>query len=269
MSHDTASKIIALLHKTPSIQTVDITGGAPELHAEFKYLVKEAHAAGKEIIDRCNLTVFFEANQEETPRFLADHGVRVIASLPCYSKENVEKQRGGGVFGKSIKALQILNDLGYARKGSGLTLDLVFNPLGASLPPNQSSLEHDYKIRLREDFRIEFNQLLTITNMPIKRFLHDLQKQNRYEEYMNLLVQSFNPGAVSQLMCRDTISIGWDGKLYDCDFNQMLDIPMNWKLRTIHDIDSFDELASGDIAFGDHCYGCTAGSGSSCTGALT
>ncbi len=264
MTRKTAERIVALLAQAPAVHTVDVTGGAPELHPEFRYLVERARALGKDVIDRCNLTVFFEPGQKETPFFLRHHQVQIIASLPCYSKENVERQRGHGVFDKSIKALRLLNNLGYGKEGSGLTLDLVYNPTGPSLPPPQNELENDYKRELKDFFGIEFNRLLTITNMPIQRFLADLRRNGSLEGYMDLLVQNFNPQAADGIMCRYLISIGWDGQIYDCDFNQMLEIPLGRKKRTVWEIDSFDEFRDEAIAFEDHCYGCTAGAGSSC-----
>ncbi len=268
MSRETAERIIHLLKKSTGIQTVDLTGGAPELNPNFRYLVSEARALGKEVINRCNLTVFYQKGQEEIPSFLRNHKVRIVASLPCYSKENVDRQRGKGVFERSIEALKILNGLGYGREGTELELDLVYNPVDAHLPPPQAELEGSYKEELRGLFGIEFNRLFTITNMPIKRFLHQLEREGKFQEYMELLVTSFNPQAALGVMCRNLISIGWDGQIYDCDFNQMLEIPIGGKERTIWVIDSFDEFSSGPITFADHCYGCTAGAGSSCTGTL-
>jgi radical SAM/Cys-rich protein len=216
-----------------------------------------------EVIDRCNLTVLFEPAQEDTANFLKENCVRIIASLPCYLEENVDFQRGKDAFSKSIRGLRLLNSLGYG--SSDLVLDLVFNPIGPFLPPSQDSLQEKYKINLWENFGIKFNQLFTITNMPIKRFLDDLKRNNKLEDYMELLINSFNPSAVNSIMCRSLISIGHDGKIYDCDFNQMLDLP---KSKTIWDITSFEEMVSGPITFGNHCFGCTAGEGSSCTGTL-
>lgn len=268
MDQPTLSRVIALLTKSPGIKTVDITGGAPEMNPGFRELVIAARKLGKRVIDRCNLTVFYEHGQSETPEFLATHGVEVVASLPCYSKENVEKQRGRGVFGQSIEALRRLNTLGYGDEKSGLKLDLVYNPLGASLPPGQAQLEQRYHQELKELFGIRFNRLYTITNMPIKRFLTDLQRSGKLVEYMELLTNSFNPAAASGVMCRNLLSVAWDGELFDCDFNQMLEMPLGFKKTTLWDIESFDALSEKRIAFDDHCYACTAGSGSSCGGAL-
>ena len=268
MEKKTADRLIDLLDQSPTIHTVDLTGGAPELNPHFRHLVRELKKMNKEIIDRCNLTVFFEKGQEDMAQFLRAHRVKIVASLPCYSRQNVDAQRGGGVFDKSIRALQLLNELGFGKTGSGLELDLVYNPLGAFLPPPQEKLELDYKKELRDLFGIEFNRLLTITNMPIRRFLDQLVRENKYEEYMALLVNSFNAHATLSIMCRNLISIGWDGKIYDCDFNQMLEIPVGGKRRTIWEIETFGQISEAPIAFDNHCYGCTAGAGSSCGGSL-
>lgn len=269
MSRDTADRILALLAATAAIETVDVTGGAPELNPNFRRLVTESRRLGRAVIDRCNLTVLFEPGQKELAAFLAHHHVRVTASLPCYTSDNVDKQRGKGVFGKSIEALRILNDLGYGNANAGLELDLVYNPVGPHLPPPQASLEADYRERLRADFGVEFNQLFTITNMPIKRFAEQLARLKQTEEYMGLLVNHFNPGTVDDLMCRHLISVGYDGQLYDCDFNQMLDIHAGGSKITVWDIETFADLVERDIATDSHCFGCTAGAGSSCGGSLT
>jgi radical SAM/Cys-rich protein len=231
--------------------------------------VPSARPSAREVIDRCNLTVLFEPGQEDLPDFLAENRVHVIASLPCYGPRNVDEQRGKGVFDKSIAALQRLNQLGYGRPGTGLGLDLVYNPLGAHLPPSQDRLEADYKQRLGDDHGIVFNRLYTITNMPIRRFAHQLARDGKWDTYMRLLVESFNPAAVSGLMCRSQVSVGHDGKLYDCDFNQMLDMELlSDAPPTIWDIDSFAALDHRRIATDGHCFGCTAGAGSSCGGAI-
>lgn len=268
MEWPTIDRILQLLADDPNIALVDITGGAPELNPHFRDFVRALRASGKDVIDRCNLTALFENGQEDTAEFLAEQGVQVVASLPCYLEDNVNKQRGNGVFIKSINALKRLNDLGYGQLGSGLELDLVYNPIGARLPPSQADLETTYRDHLQKNFGILFNRLFTITNMPIKRFAHMLARDGLAEQYMQLLIDNFNIQAARQVMCTQLISISWDGKLYDCDFNQMLEIPLNHKPRTIWDIPSFSSLGQG-IAFGDHCFGCTAGAGSSCTGALT
>ncbi|MGE3537507.1 MAG: arsenosugar biosynthesis radical SAM (seleno)protein ArsS [Candidatus Tectimicrobiota bacterium] len=269
-------RIMALaldLARAAKAQTVDITGGAPELHPAFRTLVRQARQEGFQVLDRCNLTVLHEPGQEDLAAFLAQQGVQVIASLPCYLEDNVEQQRGRGVYGKSIEALRQLNALGYGRDGSGLLLHLVYNPIGTHLPPPQVQLEAEYKRELQSRFGIHFNHLYTITNMPIARFAHSLQREGTFDAYMSLLAEAFNPATLVQVMCRNLISIAWDGYLYDCDFNQMLalhagngiplrlgDAPADALVRQIR------EYA---IVVGQHCYGCTAGTGSSCGGALT
>ena len=268
MTRPTAERVIALLVNTPEVEAVDITGGAPELNPNFRTLVKESRRLEKRVIDRCNLTVLLEPGQEDLLEFLRDQQVDIIASLPCYTAENVDKQRGRGVFERSIRSLRLLNQEGYGRPGSGLTLDLVFNPGGASLPPPQQVLEREYKQRLREDFGIEFGRLLTITNMPIRRFSDYLVRIGKQEQYNALLANSFNPGTVERVMCRTLISVSWDGRLFDCDFNQMLDMPTTRPL-SIWDIDSYRCVARDRIQVGDHCFGCTAGTGSSCGGQLS
>jgi len=275
MAPRTADRVLALLAGNPGIATLDLTGGAPELQEEFRKLVTGAHALGRRVIDRCNLTVFDAPGQHDTPEFLARHGVRVVASLPCYTRENVEQQRGRFVFDRSIAALQRLNALGYGQAGARPAggsaahgLDLVYNPLGPSLPPPQAELEERYRSELRELFGIEFDRLLTITNMPIKRFAHQLAREGRAVEYQSLLVNHFNPETVPELMCRHLVSVSWDGRLFDCDFNQMLEIPAAAGPATLWEVDDFDTFAGEAIATGSHCFGCTAGSGSSCSGAL-
>lgn len=268
MERKTAERLMELLEKSSTIQTVDLTGGAPELNPHFCFLVSESRRLDREVIDRCNLTVLFVPGQEETPVFLKGHRVQIVASLPCYSKENVEKQRGRGVFDKSIRALKLLNELGYGREGTGLMLNLVYNPVGPFLPPPQSALEADYKKELKELFGIEFNHLLTITNMPIKRFHDYLGRRRELNQYADLLETHFNRDAADRVMCRNLISVSWNGDLYDCDFNQMLEMPLGGKRRTIWEIESFEELKSEGIQFANHCYGCTAGHGSSCSGSL-
>jgi radical SAM/Cys-rich protein len=262
-----AERVLTLLASTPSIHTVDITGGAPELNANFRALVEESRRMGKNVIDRCNLTVLFEPGQELLADFLAAQKVEITASLPCYTETNVDQQRGKGAFEKSIRALRLLNAIGYGHPGSELALNLVYNPLGASLPPPQEKLEADYKTQLRENFGIEFNRLFTITNMPIKRFADFLFREGKHESYMALLANHFNRATVENLMCRELVSVGWDGKLYDCDFNQMLDLETPGR-KTIWDIDTFTGLAEMEIATRNHCFGCTAGAGSSCGGSL-
>ena len=267
MTQPTAERILRLLERSRTVGTLDITGGAPELNPHFQMLVVEGRKLGLRVIDRCNLTILTEPGFEELGSFLAQHGVEIIASLPCYTEENVDRQRGRGAFGRSIKALRQLNRLGYGDCTGNLVLHLAYNPLGPSLPPAQMPLEADYKRHLRTSFGIEFNHLLTITNMPIKRFSEQLIHLGQYESYQRLLIEHFNPETVSQLMCRAQINIGWDGKLYDCDFNQMLELPVA-DARTVWDIENFDELTSQRIVTGQHCFGCTAGAGSSCGGAI-
>ena len=246
-------------------QIIDITGGAPELSDFFSYFVETAQGTGAHIIDRCNLTIIEEPGFEYLPEYLAKHQVEVIASLPCYTAENVAKQRGNGVFEKSISALKKLNAFGY---GTVLPLNLVYNPVGPKLPAPQSELEADYKEALGQEFGIVFNRLFTLTNQPIARFAEDLRKQGKTEEYYSLLVQSFNPATVEGLMCRTTLSVGWMGEVYDCDFNQMLGMQMrNGKPLYLWDVTP-ELMESWEVRTGEHCFACTAGCGSSCTGAL-
>jgi radical SAM/Cys-rich protein len=266
MTEQTARRILDVLDQSPGISTVDITGGAPELNPNFRWLVAECRGRNRHVIDRCNLTILLQPGFADLPEFLAHHMVEVIASLPCYTAANVDLQRGRGVFDKSIKALQQLNGMGYGI-APGLLLNLVYNPVGASLPPPQAALEADYRRRLSEDYGIRFHRLLTLTNMPISRFDQFLTQSGKRDTYLQLLVNQFNPETVGGLMCRSLISVGWDGKLYDCDFNQMLDLSVDRGI-SIWSIESFDEFAGRRIATGEHCFGCTAGAGSSCGGAL-
>jgi len=263
--------------------TLDLTGGAPELHPRFQELVKASRDLGIEVIDRCNLTVLLEPGYEDLPRFLADNQVGITASLPCYSEANVDGQRGKGVFEKSILALQKLNRLGYGRGKH--SLNLVYNPTGPFLPPPQGQLERDYKERLQADFGIVFDNLFTITNLPISRFGAVLLAQGQYRDYMTLLKDNFSAGNMETVMCRTLVSVDWQGYLYDCDFNQMLNLPMatnttaasaakSDQLIAAADARHLKDLLSDDfcgesIVTGEHCYGCTAGQGSSCGGALT
>jgi len=267
-----AERILALLASNPAVQVLDLTGGAPELNPHFRRLVQGARALGRRVIDRCNITVLFEPGQEDTAIFLADNQVEIVASLPCYTAENVEQQRGRGVFPKSIEGLQALCALGYGRRGSGLELDLVYNPVGAFLPPPQDELEARYRSELFERYGIVFGRLIAITNMPIKRFRHELERDGGYREYLELLCANFNPTTLDHLMCRSMLSVRWDGALFDCDFNQQLEIrPPDSSLlpATIWDVDDLDELTRRPIATAAHCFGCTAGKGSSCGGSLT
>jgi radical SAM/Cys-rich protein len=267
MALPTLERLLDLLRDAPDVHTVDITGGAPELNPHFRYFVSEIRKLGRKVIDRCNLTVLYEAGQEDTAEFLAQQGVEIVASLPCYTKENVEAQRGRFVFDKSIQGLRLLNSLGYGQAGSGLVLNLVYNPGGAFLPPAQQALQHDYKQRLLDDFGIEFNQLFTITNMPIKRYRHVLERDGELEAYMQLLLDNFNAGAAMGVMCTNLVSVGFDGQIYDCDFNQMLEMPVAGQARHVMAINHLDEITQ-DIVVANHCFGCTAGAGSSCGGSL-
>lgn len=269
MTEETVDLILDAI-KTHQIKTLDLTGGAPELSPHFKYLVRAAHGMGVHVIDRCNLTVLFEPDQEDTARFLADHQVEVVASLPCYSQKNVDKQRGNGVFDKSITALRWLNRLGYGQEDGKLALNLVYNPLGAFLPPNQQILEQDYKRELRQHFDIGFNSLYVLANMPIKRFGSMLISEGEFAPYMKLLKDNYSPANLETVMCRTLISVDWRGYIYDCDFNQMLEMPMRLpSIARSHLRDLLNVDGEGlPISIADHCYGCTAGQGSSCCGAL-
>ncbi len=267
MTKKTVDRILQLIKREPQIHTIDITGGATELNENFRYLVSEISALGKQVIDRCNLTVLMEKGQEDTIEFFAKHKVQIFASLPCYTKENVDKQRGDSVFKKSIEVLKKLNKAGYGMEGGELILNLVYNPDGAVLPGVQKKLEADYKAHLKDEFGIFFHNLLVITNMPIKRFSHWLSQQNLLHEYIQLLEDSFNPNALRNIMCMNQISIAWDGKIYDCDFNQALDIPVAGEISDIWKLDNLRDITK-NISVDDHCYGCTACNGSSCGGAL-
>ncbi|HAN98681.1 MAG TPA: radical SAM protein [Planctomycetaceae bacterium] len=266
------------------IPTLDITGGAPEMNPNFRLLVERAAEAGRQVIDRCNLTILTAPGYEDLAEFLAAHRVTIVASLPCYLEENVDKQRGDRVFARSIEALRLLNRLGYGRDG-GPELQLVFNPIGPSLPPDQQKLEADYRRELRERYGIEFSRLLTITNLPISRFLDDLQRTGRLAAYATRLTEAFRGDNVPRLMCRATLSVDWRGFLYDCDFNQMLDLGARVDDRSestggdsrigprlhLSDLDdaTWERLARRRIVTAGHCFGCTAGAGSSCGGSLS
>ncbi len=254
--------------KNSSIQTIDITGGAPEMNPDFRWFVEELSKLGKKVIVRSNLTILTYKNYADIPEFFAKNKVNVVSSLPCYTEDNVDKQRGNGVFVRSIAALQRLNELGYGMEGTGLELDLVFNPGGASLPGGQAELKTDYKAHLKNHFNVEFNDLYTITNLPISRFLEFLVQNEKYDAYMDLLIDNFNPMAAEEVMCRNTISVSWDGNLYDCDFNQMLDLPVDNQIKTIANFNE-QKLYNREIVLNRHCFGCTAGAGSSCQGSLT
>lgn len=268
MSYETASQVIGFLARS-DVKTLDITGGAPEMNPNFRRLVKEAKQLGKQVIDRCNLTILLANGFTDLPEFLAEHQVNIVASLPCYLEENCDAQRGSGVFVKSIEAIRRLNDLGYAQASSNLHLDLVYNPTGLGLPPEQQKLEASYKSELDNRFGIQFNNLFTITNMPISRFLDDLLRRGKYEEYLEKLINSFNPSTVDDLMCRSLLSVDWNGFIYDCDFNQMLDLAITHGDDRVHISRLNDDLLSDRaIRVANHCYGCTAGCGSSCGGSL-
>ena len=269
MSRETVDAVLRFLGRT-NIPTVDITGGAPELNPTFDYLVESAVGLGRHVMDRCNLTVIFEPGKDYLPEFFERHRVELVCSLPCYSEENVDRQRGKGTFELSIRALQMFNELGYGQSESGLVLHLVYNPVGPHLPPPQDQLEQDYKRILKEKFGIVFNRLYCLSNMPITRYATHLKLRSEYEKYMQLLESSFNPSTLDQVMCRNLISVGWEGTIYDCDFNQMLDLPIrdaDGKPLNISTL-SFDQVQHLPVTVGDHCYACTAGSGSSCGGAL-
>jgi radical SAM/Cys-rich protein len=267
MSREVAELCLKALEQT-DIPTVDITGGAPELNPNFRWLVEQARALGRHVMDRCNLSVLLLPSQADLAGFLARQGVEVIASLPYYRPSQTDAQRGDGVFEKSIRALQLLNSLGYGVEGSGLTLNLVHNPVGAFLPSKQEAIESQFRRELKRRHGVVFNHLYTITNMPISRFLEFLMESGNYDGYMERLANAFNPSAAAGVMCRYTLSVGWDGTLYDCDFNQMLDLPVSHGApQHIRDFDPA-QLHSRRIVTGNHCYGCTAGSGSTCGGAV-
>ena len=267
MSRETAEHCIAALAQT-DIPTLDITGGAPELNANFRWLVEQARALDRHVMDRCNLSVLLLPSQADLAEFLAHHRVEVVASLPYYRAAQTDAQRGEGIFDKSIEALRLLNELGYGREGSGLLLNLVHNPVGAFLPPKQEAVEAQFRKELRTKYDVEFNHLYTITNMPVSRFLEFLVETGNYEGYMERLANAFNPAAAAGVMCRSTLSVGWDGTLYDCDFNQMLELRVDSDAPShIRDFEPA-RLHHREITTRNHCYGCTAGAGSSCGGAV-
>jgi radical SAM/Cys-rich protein len=267
MSLETFEQCLDVLRRT-DIPTLDITGGAPEMNPHFRRFVLGARELGRHVVDRCNLTILTAPGFRDLPEFLAENQVEVVASLPCYLEKNVDAQRGEGVYDKSIEAIRRLNALGYGREGSSLTLTLVFNPGGPSLPPDQRTLEAAFRKELADRFGIVFTRLFTIANMPISRFLDDLVSADELQPYMNKLVAAFNPSAVDGVMCRNTLSVGWDGRLYDCDFNQMLDLEVESSApRSIGEFHR--ELLEGRRVVTDrHCFGCTAGAGSGCQGAV-
>jgi radical SAM/Cys-rich protein len=266
MTRETIDLILGFLAAS-EIRTVDITGGAPELIPDFRYFVTEVRKLDRHVIDRCNLTVIFEPGQEDLVDFYVENEIELVCSLPCYSEDNVDAQRGKGVFDKSIKALQILNEHGYGKAGTGLELHLVYNPVGAALPPPQDELTADYREELLNQFGIVFNQLFTITNMPINRFSSYLKRRGEFDDYMSVLRENFNAETVPRLMCRSQISVDWTGNVYDCDFNQMLDMHIADSQTKIWDY-APSELVDRSVKVGDHCFGCTAGAGSSCGGEL-
>ncbi len=266
MTWETMEKILSWLNTT-NIKKADLTGGAPELNPHFRQFCDALIAKGIQITSRCNITVLFEKGQEDLATWYAERKIRLVCSLPCYTEDNVDAQRGKGVFDKSIEGLQLLNTLGYGIEPD-LSLDLVYNPGGAFLPPAQSALEQDYRAMLKDNFDITFSSLLAITNIPINRFAHSLRRDGELETYQSLLVDNFNVDTIDGLMCRHLYNVDWLGQVYDCDFNQMLDMPMaNRKHRYIWDIDHQQSIHS-PIAVDRHCFGCTAGSGSSCSGKL-
>ena len=267
MTRETAAAVIEFA-KRSEVRTLDITGGAPEMNPNFTWLVEEATKRSIRVIDRCNLTILSAPGFTHLPDFLAANRVNVVASLPCYLEDNCDAQRGSGVFGKSIRAIERLNGLGYGVEDSGLELDLVYNPVGTGLPPDQRSLEREYRDQLWSRYQIRFNHLFTITNMPISRYLDDLLRLGKLAEYMEKLVRHFNPGTIEGLMCRSMISVDWRGYVYDCDFNQMLDLKIAGDRTHISELNVSD-VVGREIKTANHCYGCTAGGGSSCTGAIS
>jgi radical SAM/Cys-rich protein len=268
MTKETMQQCIEVLKNNSTFKTVDITGGAPELNPNFNWFVEEIAKLNRKIIVRCNLTIIL-ANKKyyALPHFYKKHNVEVVSSLPFYTKDRTDRQRGDGVFDNSIQALQMLNKVGYGTDETGLILNLVYNPAGAFLPASQKALERDFKDALKKNFSIRFNNLFVITNMPISRYLDYLLSSGNYESYMEKLVNAYNPVAAANVMCRNTLSVGWDGYLYDCDFNQMLDLKVNCSSKHIERF-NIEALSNREIIVGQHCYGCTAGSGSSCGGAV-
>lgn len=267
MTRETMIACLSALSRSPA-RIVDLTGGAPEMNPDFRWFVSEIRKLERHVIVRSNLTILMTQRFSDYPNFFKDNCVEVIASLPCYTEANTDAQRGQGVFEKSIAALKRLNALGYGQEGTNLTLNLVYNPGGPFLPPSQKALEVDYKRELKQAYGIVFNNLFTITNMPIRRFEDDLKASNKYDFYMNRLHDAFNPAAAKNVMCRSLLSVGWDGQLYDCDFNQMLDMTVDSGIPAHIDNFDFERLRSRAIVTGNHCYGCAAGAGSSCGGTV-
>jgi radical SAM/Cys-rich protein len=269
MTKETMQQCLSVIRKNDSFKTVDVTGGAPELNPHFRWFIEELKKLTSHIIVRSNLTIIVSNKKYyDLPQFFKQHNIEVVSSLPFYTKDRTDRQRGAGVFDDSIKALQQLNSIGYGMPESGLSLNLVYNPAGAFLPPSQIALEKEFKEALLKDFGIRFNNLFTITNLPISRYLDYLLTSGNYEKYMEKLVVTYNPLAAANVMCRNTISIGWDGFLYDCDFNQMLDMKVNCSSKHISEF-NIDLLNDREISINQHCYGCTAGAGSGCGGAVT
>ncbi len=270
ISQDNVKLLLKVLEST-TVGTLDITGGAPEMHPDFRYLVQQASALGIKIIDRCNLTILNELGYEDMANFLAKHKVEIVASLPCYLEENVDAQRGTGVYQSSIRALKKLNSIGYGRNDSDLQLSLAYNPIGPVLPPSQETLTEDYKKELFNREGIVFDNLYVLTNMPIKRFGSTLVSNGEFDDYMHLLKSSHQDKNLATVMCRNLLSVDWEGYIYDCDFNQMLNLPLKFNGHTrMHLRDLMQEnIENNRIIVADHCYGCTAGSGSSCSGSLS
>jgi radical SAM/Cys-rich protein len=271
MSSETIDAVLAVLRRAPAIAKVDITGGAPELHPEFRRLVQAVRALNRQVMDRCNLTILSEPGQEDLADFLAAQQAEVVASLPCYLEGNVDRQRGKGVFQHSIDGLRQLNAVGYGDPSTQLQLNLVYNPQGPSLPPPQQTLEQDYKRHLLDEYGIRFNRLFTLANMPIQRFGSTLISKGQFIPYMQLLKSAYQAGNLDAVMCRQLVSVDWRGYLYDCDFNQMLGLPLRLDGKPLVHVKDLDpaQLQDNAIVVKDHCYGCTAGQGSSCGGALS
>lgn len=266
MDRQTIDEVLAFIDHNKVIHTLDLTGGAPEMNPNFRYITRQALDRGLKVIDRCNLVILLEPGYQELAKFLADNHVEIVASLPCYLEDNVDKQRGKGTFNASIQALQLLNQLGYGKEGSDLTLNLVFNPQGVNLPPEQQALEQAYKQYLQEHYDIVFNQLFAITNLPVQRFGSQLISKGQFDDYIQLLKDNYQVHNLAQVMCKNTLSVDWQGYAYDCDFNQMLKLPLGEKSTHINDVVN---LKNRSITTLQHCYGCTAGQGSSCGGSIS
>jgi len=266
MDRQTIDEVLAFIDHNKAIHTLDLTGGAPEMNPHFRYITRQALDRGLKVIDRCNLVILLEPDYQELALFLADNQVEIVASLPCYLEDNVDKQRGKGTFNASVQALQYLNQLGYGEEGSDLTLNLVFNPIDASLPPDQKNLEQAYKQYLQEHYGIVFNQLFAMANLPVQRFGSQLISKGQFDNYIQLLKDNYQVQNLAQVMCKNTLSVDWQGYVYDCDFNQMLKLPLGGKSTQIKDI---VDLSGQSITTLQHCYGCTAGQGSSCGGSIS